>query len=137
MYSRSAARITSIRHADRADQNGMGQSHRTRRRDRPPARLATYANHRIGWECGEDQIINGCCRSRVAADAEHNSHIRMQAKRDALQTVWKKQQKAEQQSKAEEMEDMQQCAPVSDFGTLKWAFSHIRCKSTEARHNEG
>jgi hypothetical protein len=61
----------------------------------------------------------------------------MQAKRDALQTVWKKQQKAEQQSKAEEMEDMQQCAPVSDFGTLKWAFSHIRCKSTEARHNEG
>jgi integrase len=46
---------------------------------------------------------------------KHYSHIRMQAKRDALETVRKKQQKAEQQSKAAEVvvEDAQKCARVS------------------------
>jgi hypothetical protein len=44
---------------------------------------------------------------------KHYSHIRMEAKREALETVWKKQQEAEAQRQAEEAKPAQACSPSS------------------------
>jgi hypothetical protein len=44
---------------------------------------------------------------------KHYSHIRMEAKREALDAVWKKQQDAEERRKAEEANRAQECWPVS------------------------
>jgi len=44
---------------------------------------------------------------------KHYSHIRMQAKREALEAVGKKQQEAERNMKAEETKRAQDCSPVS------------------------
>src|SRR5690606_19479298 len=44
---------------------------------------------------------------------KHYSHIRMQAKREALEAVWKKQQEAQEQKKADEAERAPECSPVS------------------------
>jgi len=44
---------------------------------------------------------------------KHYSHIRMQAKREALEAVWKNQQKAENQKKEEDAKHAQDCSPNS------------------------
>ena len=44
---------------------------------------------------------------------KHYSHIRMQAKREALEAVWKKQQEAEKSKKAEDAKNAQGCSPIS------------------------
>lgn len=44
---------------------------------------------------------------------KHYSHIRMQAKREALEAVGKKQQEAEKNKKAEEAKRAQDCSPKS------------------------
>src|SRR5262249_47358925 len=44
---------------------------------------------------------------------KHYSHIRMQAKREALEAIWKKQQEAEESRKAEDAKRTQECSPVS------------------------
>jgi hypothetical protein len=44
---------------------------------------------------------------------KHYSHIRMQAKRDALEAVSKKQQEAENGKKAEEAKRAQDCSVIS------------------------
>ena len=44
---------------------------------------------------------------------KHYSHIRMQAKREALEAVWKKQQEAEEKKKSEDAKREQECSSVS------------------------
>jgi hypothetical protein len=44
---------------------------------------------------------------------KHYSHIRMQAKREALEAVWKKQQEAENRKKEEDAKRAQECSPLS------------------------
>jgi integrase len=44
---------------------------------------------------------------------KHYSHIRMQAKREALETVWKKQKEAEDEKKKEDAKRAQECSPTS------------------------
>lgn len=42
---------------------------------------------------------------------KHYSHIRMQAKRDALDAVWKKQEQAEKDKKGKTTKQTQRCSP--------------------------
>ena len=95
------------------DQDCAGKRQGVRGRER----ASHDSRHTLITELAEsgagDQTIMDIAGHVSRQMLKHYSHIRMQAKREALDAVGKKQQEAEDNNKAEEAKRAQDCSPAS------------------------